>query len=195
MMTPWGYEVTSLDPIVSKADFNTMTGSAYANNPRLEAALSAASAAIRNYCGWHVSPSVSCTAYPEVDGNLLKLPAGYVSAVTSITENGEQLDSAAYEWRRDGLVRKVFPDRWSRKWGSISAVYTAGYTPSACPDLVEAVRAITEGVLAVSAGVTSESADGVTISYAANASSIAAGLTASQRANLAPYKVVNAHAT
>lgn len=195
MITPWGYEVVSLDPIVSEADFNAMTGYKYANNPRLEAALAAASQAIRNECGWHISPSVSCTAYPEGGGAVMRLPAGHVSSVTSITENGKQLDPAAYEWRRDGLVRRVFPDKWTDKWSGLTVVYTAGYAASAAPDLMEAVRSITEGVLAVSAGVTSESADGVTISYSINASSIAAGLTASQKANLAPYKVVNAHAT
>ena len=73
----------------------------------------------------------------------------------------------------------------------------AGYDANAAPDLTEAVRAITEGVLSVAAGVSSESADGVTISYASSASSIANALVGSGAYDtmLAPYKVVNAHAT
>lgn len=195
MMTPWGYEMDSITPIVSVSDFNTMTGSKYATNPRTETALLAASQAIRNYCGWHISPSAACTAYPEGGGIIARLPATYVRGITSITEDGEVLDSAEYEWRHDGLIKRKYPRRWTPNWGKLSVAYTAGYDAGAAKDLAEAVRAITEGVLAVSAGVTSESADGVSISYAASASSIAQALTMSQKANLAPYKVVNSHGT
>ena len=196
MMTPWGYEMATLTPIVSVASFNTMTGSVYATNPRVETALLAASQAIRNRCGWHISPSATCTAYPNGGSNMLKLPAGYISGITSITEDGAVIPDTDYSWRRDGLVKRK-EHMWTPNWGGLSVVYTAGYEAGATPDLVEAVRAITEGVLAVSAGVTSESADGVTISYSANASSIANALvgTGSYDFMLAPYKVVNAHAT
>lgn len=194
MMTPWGYEMESIPPLVSVEEFNAMTGGAHASNPRVEAALLAASSAIRNYCGWHVCPSAVCTAYPDGGANIIRLPAALVSAVSSVSEDGAELDSGAYEWRRDGLVRKKKCTVWSDSWGGISVQYTAGYDVSAVPDLAEAVRAITEGVLAVAPGVSSESADGVTISYSANAATIASALTTSQQAALAPYKVVNAHA-
>ena len=193
MRTSWGYEVESLGPIISESEFHDRTGNVYITNQRAEAALNAASQAIRNFCGWHVCPSLSCTAYPVGGGNVAKLPAGYVSAITSITEDGNALPSDAYEWRRDGLVRKAHAGKWSAKWDGITAVYMAGYEPNAVPDLAEAVCAIAAGVLAVSAGVTSESADGVSISYAQSASSIAAGLTYQQKEALAAYKVVNAH--
>lgn len=193
MRTPWGYDVASLSPIISVADFNTRTGNAYATNPRVGAALEAASQAIRNYCGWHVSPSVQCTAYPVGGDVVAKLPAGYVSAITSITEDGTTLTSDDYEWRRDGLIKRAYPYRWSDKWDGIVAVYQAGYDAGAVADLSEAVVAIAAGVLAVSAGVTSESADGVSISYAQSASSIAAGLTYQQKEALSAYKVVTSH--
>ena len=70
----------------------------------------------------------------------------------------------------------------------------AGFDADAVPDLKEAVRSIAEGVLSVAAGVNSESADGVSISYSANASSIAAALTEQQRSALAPYRLVVSHA-
>lgn len=194
MMTPWGYEMDSITPLLSVSAFNTMTGNVYATNPRVETALLAASQAIRNYCGWHISPSASCTAYPAGGGHVLRLPATCVSGITSVTEDGAVLPAEDYEWRRDGLIRRRVC-RWTPNWNGLTVVYTAGYAAGAAPDLVEAVRAITEGVLSVAAGVSSESADGVTISYSANASSIAQSLTLSQKAALAPYKVVNAHAT
>lgn len=193
MRTPWGYDVgEELPPLLSVAEFNTMTGGAYATNPRVEGALKAASQAIRNYCGWHICPSMSCIAEPKGGGNVKRLPAGYVSAISRVTDGGEELDEQAYEWREDGLLRR---NHWSKKWGGVLVEYTAGYETSAVPDLAEAVASITSGVLSVAAGVTSESADGVSISYSANASSIASALTTQMRTAFGAYKVVSSHAS
>ena len=193
MRTPWGYEAEDLGPIITLSQFHVITDCAYMDNPRVESALLAASQAIRNYCGWHISPSVQCTAYPEGGAIVAKLPAGYVSEIVSITENGTELSSDDYEWRRDGLLKRAFPHKWSSKWDGIKAEYMAGYEAEAVPDLVEAIFAITTGVMSVSAGVISESADGVSISYSQSASSIAAGLTAAQKLALEAYKVVSSH--
>lgn len=190
-MTPWGYDVSeALTPILSVSDFNIITDYAYEANPRVKAALDAASQAVRNYCGWHICPSLTCTAYPPGGSNILKLPARYVSGVTSITEDGESITD--YDWRRDGLIRRKYP--WKDSW-NISVTYQAGYDADAVPELIESVVSIASGVLAVSAGVISESADGVSISYSSSASSIAASLTSNQKAALDIYKVVNAYAT
>ena len=124
----------------------------------------------------------------------MKLPAAYVSAISSITENGETLSSDAYEWRKDGLIKRRFPDKWSDTWDGITVSYTAGHAAEAVPDLAEAVCSIAAGVLSVSPGIVSESADGVAISYSANAASIAAALTSQQKSALEPYKVVSSHA-
>lgn len=193
MRTPWGYDVDSLGPIVSYYDFTSRMGGAYDENPRVLSALNAASQAVRNYCGWHISPSLDCTAYPAGGGIVAKLPAGYVSEVTSITEDGTALTSSDYEWRRDGLLKRACPYKWSEKWDGIEVDYKAGYQLDAVPDLAEAVCAIAAGVLSVAVGVVSESADGVSISYSQSASSIAAGLTAQQKTALEAYKVVSSH--
>ena len=196
MRTAWGYDVeSSIEPIITVDRFHTLTGSAYFTNPRAEAAIKAASQAIRNYCGWHICPSMKCQAYPVGGGIVTKLPAAYVSAISGITEDGTELTAGTdYEWRRDGLLKRKRPHRWSDSWDGIVVEYTAGYSAEAVPDLAEAVCAIAAGVLAVSPGVTSESADGVSISFSANAASIAASLTSQQKKALEPYKVVNRHA-
>lgn len=192
MRTAWGYDVEQLEPIVSESEFHRRTNGAYLSNPRAVAALNAASQAIRNYCGWHICPSTACTAHPPGGAVVIRLPAGYVSEITSVTENGTALTADDYEWRRDGLLKRAH-GKWSAKWDGIEVEYTAGYDIDAVPDLEEAAFAITTGVLAVAAGVTSESADGVSISYAQSASSIAAGLTAQQKSALEAYKVVSSH--
>lgn len=193
MRTPWGYDVEDLEPVITDSEFHNRTGDTFLNNPRVESALYAASQAIRNYCGWHVCPSASCTAYPEGGGKVIKLPAGYVSSIESVTEEGEELTEGQYEWRRDGLLRRTCFKRWSNRWDGIKVEYKAGYDLDAVPDLAEAACAIAVGVLSVAPGVTSESADGVSISYSQNASSVAAGLTYQQKAALAAYKVVNSN--
>lgn len=193
MMTPWGYEAEEIPPIITPERFHALTNMAYRDNPRMESALLAASQAVRNYCGWHICPAVECTAHPDGGGKVLRLPAGYVSEITKVTEDGEELNEGQYEWRRDGLLRRAQFKRWSPRWDGIEVKYTAGYEASAVPDLTEAVCAITAGVLSVSAGVISESADGVSVSYSQSASSIAAGLTAAHKSALEAYKVVSSH--
>lgn len=199
MLTAWGYEIdgTQLPPLLTVEAFDDMTGGKYAGDLRAASALSAASQAVRNACGWHIAPSLQCTATPlHVEPRLVVLPANAVTAVTSVTENGVDLVDGEYEWRCDGLIRRACFKCWSSKWNAVEVSYTAGYDADAVPDLVEAVRAIAEGVIAIggTAGVRSESADGVTVAYSDNASSIAAALTEQQRAALAPYRLVMAHA-
>ena len=156
MRTAWGYDVNELEPLLSVEDFNDMTGGTYEDNDKAETALLAASQAVRNYCGWHIAPSLECTAYPVGGGKVIKLPAGYVSDIASITEDGTLLTDGKYEWRHNGLIRRACFKNWSNGWDVIEVIYTAGYDIDAVPDLAEAVRAITESVLAVSAGVISE---------------------------------------
>lgn len=193
MRTPWGYDVERLDPIIPEIEFHDRTGDAFLENPRVTSALYAASQAIRNYCGWHVCPSAECTAYPEGGGKVLRLPAGYVSRIDSVTEDGAELTEGEYEWRHDGLLRRTCFKRWSNRWDGIKVEYEAGYDVEAVPDLAEAACAIAVGVLSVAPGVTSESADGVSISYSQSAASVAAALTLQQKAALAAYKVVNSN--
>ena len=196
MFTAWGYEVDgTIPPLLTSDQFNSITGGKYSDDLRVSMALDAASQAIRNACGWHIAPSLPCRATVTADGKLVKLAANYVSEIESLTEDGTALiDGQDFEWRRDGLIRRACFRNFSSRWGGITVEYTAGYEPEATPDLAEAVRSIAEGVLALPVGVMSESADGVSISYSANAASVAAALTDRQRAALEPYRLVSTHA-
>ena len=196
MFTAWGYEVEdSIPPLLTAEEFDSMTGGKWAGDLRATSALNAASQAIRNACGWHIAPSLQCSATLTADGKLVKLAANYVSSIESLTEDGIELtDGQDFEWRHDGLIRRACFRNFSRKWDGIAVEYTAGYDADVTPDLAEAVRSIAEGVLALPVGVMSESADGVSISYSSNAASVAAALTDRQRAALEPYRLVSTHA-
>lgn len=175
-LTPWGYEVDGpLPPLTYDSD--------------------AASAAIRNTCGWHVSPSMSCRCVVDVDGltRSVWLPARNVTAITSVTVGGEAVTD--YQWSRMGQI--LFPRPIQRGMQAVVVEYVAGIEDAG--DLA----ALAEGVasraraLASRPGVTSESAGGVSVSVSASmaAASAAPFLTDVERAALAPYKVVRAHAT
>ena len=193
MQTPWGYEVEELPPLVSAEEFAAATGGAYGTGERVEAALNAASQAVRNWCGWHVSPSLRCTALLTPEGRHAKLPAGYVSDLTASGRDGDEwAELEGVEWRHDGLLRRR--SGLPCGWDSIKVEYAAGFDPAAVPDLAATVVGVAEGVLTASKGVASESADGVSITYAASAQGIASALTSQMGAQLAPYRLVSSHA-
>ena len=127
MFTPWGYEVEELPPIISEDEFNAATGNAYAGDLRLAIAIDAASAAIRNECGWHIAPNIPCVATLNARGRVAQLPANLVTEVTKVTEDGQELDASSYETRRDGLLRSSCYRGWSPKWGGVVVEYRSGY--------------------------------------------------------------------
>lgn len=194
MHTPWGYEVDSLPPLVDVTSFDAATGSRFAGDLRAQQAIAAASAAIRNECGWHVSPVLACRAVLTPDGRLARMPAKMVESVESVFDHGQELAEGQYEWRRDGLLRRACFCNWKCGWGGIEVAYTAGFEPCAVQDLASACIHIAEAVLAVPAGIASEAAGGVSVSYSAAASSVAASMAAGMRGTLAPYRLVSSHA-
>jgi len=177
-----------------------MTGGKWQSQSLLvDTALAAASQAVRNACGWHVSPSMKCKAKVTATGKLAKLPTCYVSAVDHVKELQEDgtwasLTSGEYEWRDDGLLRRTCFKQFPTWWDAVKAEYDAGYDAAAVPDLAFAVVGIAEGVLSLPTGVASESADGVSISYSAQAQSVANAMTSQFAASLAPYRLVSSHA-
>lgn len=203
IFTPWGYSVASLPPLMTVAEFHAATGNKHADvgNDQLEAAISAASAAVRNVCGWHVSPSLECsaklTAGDDLTGErvrIVALPATYVSGIVSVTENGTELSAGEYAAMNNGLLRRACFKAWPNNWNALEVEYVAGYDAAAVPDLANAAVHVIEAALSIPVGVSSETAGGVSISYSAEVSAVAA-MTAQRMAGaLAPYKVVRAYA-
>lgn len=72
MLTRWGYEVDAdvLDPILTLDEFDAMGGSELsATDDAKTATIAAASDAIRDYCGWHITPVLTCTFDVLADGS------------------------------------------------------------------------------------------------------------------------------
>ena len=193
MYTPWGYEVEEIPPIITEEEFNAATGNAYAGDARLPIAIGAATAAIRNECGWHITPQLPCVATLSPRGKVAKLPANLVTEINWVTEDGRLLGPGDFEARHDGLLRRANFREWTRQWSGVVVSYKAGFETT--PELQSIAVNLITAALNTPAGVASESAGGVSISYRTAAVTIIAATLGSMASTLAPYRLVSAHAT
>ena len=183
-LSPWGYIIDSenLPAFINVDDFHLFTNGKFAGDTRIVSTLPSASEAIRNFCGWHIAPSLTCgMVYNVLDLRdafvgrdlLIQLPATYVTGIQKIVLNavlnpstglyeGDETDD--YEiGMGDGLLRIYDVGNLNRK-SRIFIKYTAGFTdtPSAIKELTadRVSHAVTNPY-----GVNSEAAGGVSVSY------------------------------
>lgn len=172
MLTSWGYTITgsgTLSDLITVAEFDAATASRYANDTRVAPAISAASQAVRNYCGWHLAGSLPCKIEWPANSRgiirtgadlLIQLPARFVTGITSVIIDGTE--TTDYHLDNNGHLIVYDVAYLSRK-DIVEVNYTAGLADaSAIKNLV--VGLVTHAV-ARSYGVTSEAAGGVSITY------------------------------
>lgn len=146
----------------------------------------AATQAIRDYCGWHVAPVIDATIILDGTGtDTVLLPSRRVTAVESVTVDGHELASTAYEWSADGLLRRRdggWPDRYrvitvELKHGFASMAVLADVVAS----IVARVRMDPTGALA------NQRAGTQSVGFASG--SAGGGLMQSEKARLEPYRL------
>lgn len=196
IQTPYGYDVeldeATLPALISAADIATASGGRIsATDDRLQGVSAAVSAAIRDYCGWHVAPSMVCTVSCEVGSRIIFLPAKFVSAISAVSYGDTPIEVSDIEWKRSGMIRMPKWPSGRGVWGAYEVTYTAGYDAG-----MTAVKAIATQIalndLLVSPGVRSESVGQVSLSY--NTTSGQAGgvsLSARDKQLLDAYKLRN----
>lgn len=192
-LTPWGYEVYGdLPPLITDVDFNFATGDRWASDPRVMPAIMAASAAVRDACGWHVSPNLRCRAVVDGDGSRsLWLPTTCMTSLDSLDVSGTEDEGA--QWSRLGRVIPSVPVPHRLRAATVE--YHAGIcVPS---NVIALVAGIVVRSIALSYGIASESAGGVSVSYAttSHGGSPTVTLTGIELAQLAALKAVRSHAT
>ena len=174
--TAWGYtlrDLEELDPLLSLTEFDAMTAYKYSNDVRLPSLIKATSAAVRNYCGWHIAPAAACLLnerlyagngrIKQVDTDLLiQLPATFVSDVTGIYIDGGEVSTFAVE--TNGLLRAFNVGKLIDTKAPIIVVYNAG-RDEGFDDVKELVANRVVHALSNSAGVSNETAGGVSVSY------------------------------
>ena len=173
MITLWGYELKDVDglpPLICPDEFDMYTAKKYSGDIRVPKEMEAASAAIRNYCGWHLFPALPCEIKMtmqdrRVEHNgpdlLIQLPAKFVTAVESVTVDGTEYE---FTFETNGLVRVYDVHRQARR-AEVVINYTAGLPAEMMAAVRELAAHQSVHSLASSYGITSESAGGVSITY------------------------------
>lgn len=203
ILTTWGYSMTDVDEVpgmMTLSEFNFMTAEKYLADSRVEPDIKAATAAIREFCGWHVYPSQACelntTFFDKrvsvVDRMLLiQLPATFVSSIELIQIGDEVIDET-YVLMPNGILR-VYGFGWSRlkMWTPVVVRYIAGLPEGAADGLKELIAHRVTHALASSEGVQSETAGGVSVTYNANwiNNSRATALADDNKEVLSPYRL------
>lgn len=148
-------------------------------------ALDAASAAVRDYCGWHIAPSIGTTFARRPDGlRVVLLPSLYVTAVGSVTCDGAAVDAS--EWDED-LIESGMLKRLRGVWhGRVAVTFTHGYV-SCPPAVVGVVAAIASSGVVGQGGQQAAGPFSMTPTSWAQAGAI--GLGAAHRSALDRYRL------
>ena len=193
LLTNWGYTIENTDTLpdlMTVAEFNTLTGNKFASDARVSSLLASAQITVRNFCGWHLYPSLPCKFEADsIDvSRCIQLPSRFVSGVSSVKLR--DADVVDYHVKTNGLV---FLDGsvLGRSWNDVVVEFTSGLGDSQMGALKEILAGRIANALTNSYGVQSESAGGVSITYSLNWASHAnaASITDPLIAALMPYKV------
>ena len=142
-----------------------------------------ATALVRRYCGWHVTPSMTETVTLDGSGNGTQiLPSLHVSAIASVTYEGTLLAAVDYSWSPVGVVEYVpggpyFTNayRWSTGLGKVVVVMTHGFDDA--PDLAGVVMAIASRAQASPNGVVRTQAGPFSETYSQTGFNVAGGVS------------------
>ena len=201
MITNWGYTITDADTLadmLTAEEFNAFSGGKYdSDSEQVAREISAASAAIRNFVGWHLYPAAACRLHTYARdrritqvGNdiMIQLPARCVTEVASVMIGNFECEKFFCE--QNGLLR-LFDIRLSSRSETITVEYVAGLDTSMMAPIQELIAHRVTHAIAVPAGITSEASGGVSVTYNANwiNNSRATALVADNREVLIPYKV------
>ena len=203
LLTNWGYAVTNVDALpemLEGIEYDQFTADKYAGDKRTHSNIMAAESAIRNYCGWHIFPELDCrldTTFFDrrvtIAGRyiMIQLPATYVTAVKSIQIAGVAYDET-FVLDNNGILRIYDVNMCAiREYSKIVVEYTAGIPEELAAGLKELIAHRVTHALASTAGVQSETAGGVSVTYNATwtNNSRATALADDNKEVLAPYKV------
>ena len=207
--TTWGYivDAETIPDLITAEEFNAFTGSKFAGDARIAANIPSATASIRNFCGWHIAPSLTCgMVYRVADLRdafvgrdlLIQLPATFVTGISKVIlnavlddETGNYVGDVADEFDLDqsGLLRIYDVNVTSRK-SRIFIKYQAGLPLNNIGAVKEIAANRITHVVTSSYGVMSEAVGGNSVTYAASwAGNTSSGsLPDDTREVLGPYR-------
>lgn len=179
--TAWGYSVASDDGklplLITPEQLQEATGGRFGpDTPGVSTVLEGVSAVIRDACRWHVSPVLDCEERTGGPGKVIALRTLMMPDDPEVEELGVALGPGQFEWDGRGLIRRACFRSWPDAWGSVVVRYRSGIPPEMAPALVAVAAQVASNSLAAPAGVQSEQAGGVSISYNQTASGVSGGV-------------------
>ena len=208
IMTSWGYTLLDVDDmpeILTQDEFNVMTANKYALDSRVPSAIKSVTAAVRNYCGWHIAGSQRCELVLnaldlQITRNysdlLIQLPFKYISDVEKVIINATKNDDGTwvgdeyeYSVAYDGRLTVYDAQIDSRK-STIVIIATVGI--SLTDDIKSIICNKVSHILSATYGVQSETAGRLSISYSSSFvnGAKASSLMTDDKEILNAYKVV-----
>ena len=158
--------------------------------PYLEEALTAASAVIRDYCGWVIGPLIEETLYLEgPDSGVLSLPTLNLVQLVALSQNGTAVSLDDVRATRGGIVRARTP--FVDRYGTIVATIRHGLDPVPAP-IVDLTLQMAARALGSPLGVVREQSLVANVTWSTTAAGVAGGtvILEHERAVLAPYRIV-----
>jgi hypothetical protein len=180
-----------MEPLATTADLTAYTGGRIGDtDPRVGPVLEGVSAAVRNWCGWHVFPDLQETVTLDgPGGRYLALPTRHVATVTAVLEHGAALvDGVDYRWSADGSIKRL-KQYWTDDYRAVTVTYLHGFQD--VPDVTAVVLSVAARLLASPMGAVSESAGGVSVKWSETTRGVAGGLGILDHEYqlLAPYRI------
>jgi len=183
-------DFTNLVPIVTAAQLSAYAGIPE-TDPRVADAVAGVSLAIRRYCGWHITPSITETLDLDSDGGrYIDLPTKWVTSIIEVRVGRDTFLKVRreFDWSPIGSLERRH-GLWPVRYRSVHVTLTHGF--DSAPDVAQVALAVMARQLAAPSGVVSEAAGGVSVSYGATAGS-AAEFRMSELAVLDTYRIVGA---
>lgn len=164
---------SDLESLAQPSDWSALTGQTPADPDALLAELVAASAAVRRYCRWHISPvhEEEIVTIDARGGRVLMLPTMRLLTVHEIveTQRGKgqlplTVDLDEIEATEKGWLYRDRP--WSNRLSGVQVTMTHGYDPTEVLDLATAVATMVARSMANPTGIDQAMVGTVQIRYA-----------------------------
>ena len=165
-----------LPPLLTVAEFCARTNGAVSeSDPRVQPLIDAVTAAVRRWCGWHVSPSVDDVMVLDGEGGRsLTLPTLHVTEVKGLVVDGSTIDPVDFDWSESGQIMLrcgQFPDRYR----SVRVTVRHGF--DSVSDVTQVVQQVAANAVSSALGATREQAGGVSITWALTAPNVSGGVS------------------
>lgn len=171
-------------PLVASNDADL----AFWQNSDQETFLNMACAAVTDFCGWHIAPSITVTNLRcwFGGGGVILLPSKYVTAVSSVTVDGNALVADTdYFWDSPQSYLRRCLNFWPHdKWADVT--FTHGYTDCPLP-----VKEIIFQLMSTAMELPASNADEVmTMEYRLNLKpNTGVSLSEDQKRRLSKYRI------